>query len=356
MNHLFATLGNKVSKTASLVGVAMFATLMVTATPSMALAATPSPEITVVPNQNPVFPGAEIRYNVTVSNKSADTAITGATLKVMAHDAQATIVSAGLPNFVRGAEDSKPFLMWANVTVQPQAAFTFDVVIKLNDNLGAGSTFQTTAWLFGGNVTVIDVWTNVINIIAVPTPTPTPTPTPSSTPEPTPTPKPEEKKEIEVVKTDHRDITRPGHSLTYVISVTNHGNIDMHDVKVTDKVPGQLTVTAIGNNGKQNGSSIVWNIELGAGEVKQLTFKATVKDNTPNNHVLNNTVIARSEDHDVQDDAADTTLVKHGAKVAAAVTPVAVPITAKTGAGAVVAILTTLSGAAGLAVTLRKQA
>lgn len=181
-----------------------------------------------------------------------------------------------------------------------------------------------------------------------------PTPTPSATP--TATPKPEEKKAIDVEKTDNRDITRPGHSLTYVITVKNNGNVDISDGKVTDTVPGQLTVTSIGNGGRQSGSVITWSdIKVGAGETKEFTFKATVKSNTANGHVLDNKVKARSEDQDIQDEANDRTVVQRQPEVlAAAVALAPVPITAKTGTGALPAIVSTLMGAAGLVVTLRK--
>lgn len=192
----------------------------------------------------------------------------------------------------------------------------------------------------------------------LPTPTPTPTPTPSATP--TPTPKPNVEKSIDVSKTDNRDITRPGHSLTYVITVKNTGKQDLSDVKLTDTVPSQLTVTSVGNGGSHSGNTITWSgISLGAGETKQVTFKATVKSAAPNGHVLDNKVKARSEDHDVQDEADDRTVVQRQAVVLAAVAtpvpaPIAVPVTAKTGAGALSAILTTLMGATGLVVTLKK--
>lgn len=191
---------------------------------------------------------------------------------------------------------------------------------------------------------------------AMPTATPTPTPTASATP--TPTPKPEEKKAIDVAKTDNRDITRPGHSLTYVITVKNTGDKDMSDLKVTDTVPSQLTVTSVANGGSHSGNTVTWSgLSLNAGETKQVSFKAAVKTNTPNGHVLNNRVVAKSDDQDVQDDAQDTTVVKRLAEVLAAVAtpaPVAVPVTAKTGAGALTAIVSTLVGASGLVVTLRK--
>ncbi|MBI3255882.1 MAG: DUF11 domain-containing protein [Candidatus Andersenbacteria bacterium] len=189
--------------------------------------------------------------------------------------------------------------------------------------------------------------------------TPTPTPNPVATA--TPTSKPEVRKELDVAKSDNKDITRPGNELTYVITVKNNGNVDIDDLRVTDTVPAKLTVVSIGKNGSLSGSTLTWsNVKLGAGETKDFTFKATVKQDTANNHILRNKVVARSNDHDLTDEASDTTLVKHAAAVAgtstvAAAPVVSVPVTARTGAeSAAAAIVATLSGAAGLIATIRK--
>ncbi|MBI3251576.1 MAG: DUF11 domain-containing protein [Candidatus Andersenbacteria bacterium] len=193
------------------------------------------------------------------------------------------------------------------------------------------------------------------------TSTPVPaTPTPTPNPTATPTPKPEVRKELDVEKSDNKDVIRPGHELTYVITVKNGGNQDIDDLRVSDTVPGKLTVISIGQNGSLSASSLVWsNVKLGAGETKDFTFKAIVKTDTPNNYVLRNKVVARSNDHDLTDEASDTTLVKHGPAVAASVSApasiVSVPVTARTGAGsAAIAIMTSLAGAAGLITTIRK--
>ena len=194
------------------------------------------------------------------------------------------------------------------------------------------------------------------------TSTPVPaTPTPTPNPTDTPAPKAEVKKELDVEKSDNKDITRPGHELTYVITVKNGGNVDIDDLRVTDSIPGKVTVISIGQSGSLSGSSLVWsNVKLGAGETKDFTFKAIVKADTANNHILRNKVVARSNDHDLTDEASDTTLVKHAGAVAgtSAVTAapvVSVPVTARTGAGsAAVAIVSTLAGATGLITTIRK--
>lgn len=185
-----------------------------------------------------------------------------------------------------------------------------------------------------------------------PTPTPTPkvtptpkprvTPTPTPTVTPTPTPVVVVEKSIDITKTDHREITRPGHTLTYVISVKNTGQQELGDLKVVDTVPAQLTVTAISGGGVKSGNTITWSdLALNAGETGTLNFTATVKTNTLHGHILDNNVVVTSNDHDLKDDANDQTRVERLPEVAAAVQ---VPVTAKTGAGSALALLSTLSG------------
>lgn len=181
---------------------------------------------------------------------------------------------------------------------------------------------------------------------------------PSPTPTPTPTPTPEIKKDLNVAKTDHRDITRPGHSLTYVVTVHNGGNVDLHDLTITDKVPSQLTVTTIHDGGQLSGTTITWhNLTLGDGETKTVSFIARVKDNTPNQHVLVNQVTAESKDHGLKDEDTDNTIVQRLPAIAAAKVPspvVPIPVTAKTGAG-MIGLLSTLMGGAGLAFINRRS-
>ncbi|MEX0649842.1 MAG: hypothetical protein WD200_02490 [Candidatus Andersenbacteria bacterium] len=204
-----------------------------------------------------------------------------------------------------------------------------------------------------------DVTKPVITKVACPTPTPTPTPTPSPTPTPTPTPTPEPKNPgINVEKTDNREITRPGHTLSYSIEVENTGDQDLQDIRVTDEVPSQLIVSAVSDSGSIDGQTVVWsNVSLEAGQKKSFAITVKVRDNTKNGHILHNVVTAKSDDHDVEDEATDDTRVEKTEVKGTTVVvppPVAVPVTAKTGAG-IVALVSIIGGASGLATTLRKK-
>ena len=189
----------------------------------------------------------------------------------------------------------------------------------------------------------------------------TPTPTPTVTPTPTPTPTTVVKsKGISVSKTDNRDITRPGHTATYEITVKNTGEVDLKDIKVIDYVPSYLTVTSIEGGGSKDGSLVIWEgLSLDPNQSGTLRFNVKVNSDAPNGYVLNNRVVAESKDRDLRDEARDTTIVERPAKVAGTVitpTPVIVPVpvTAKTGAG-FTAIASTLLGGSGLAFVIRRR-
>lgn len=186
-----------------------------------------------------------------------------------------------------------------------------------------------------------------------PTPSPTPKPTPSPTPSPTPTPEVKVlRKELSVRKTDNHDITRPGHTLTYVVTVENTGEIDIRDLEVMDTLPAQVTVKNISDGGKQSGTTITWQgISLDAVSTKTFKYTVQVKNDTADKKVICNLVSAKSNDHDLSESTKDCTTVKVLPQVAG--TKVSVPITAKTGAGAV-GLISTLLGGSGLLAIVRR--
>lgn len=194
----------------------------------------------------------------------------------------------------------------------------------------------------------------------------TPTSTPKPTPKPTSTPTPEDEDEEEedkdsglrIAKSDGRDITRPGHSLTYRIVIENTGEVDLHDVKVTDHVPAELTITSISSGGVRDGRTITWNsITLDANQKKTVSFTATVKD-VQHGTVIKNVAVVKSDDHGLSDNDADSTTVEVVKKAAVAgtktVKPVSVPVSAKTGAAGMLTLVSTLLGGSGLTYVIRK--
>ncbi|MBI4022255.1 MAG: DUF11 domain-containing protein [Candidatus Andersenbacteria bacterium] len=205
-----------------------------------------------------------------------------------------------------------------------------------------------------------------------PTPRPSPSPTPTLSPSPapsttaTPTQEPADTASddfsLSITKTDHRTVTRPGHSLTYEIKVRNSGSGTIGDVVITDTLPSTVTVTQISDSGGLAGHTITWpEFALGPDEEKTVFVTVTVKQNTNTGHTLTNNAKARSKDEGISANDIDTTVIDAAraprVKAATTVQPTpapsaAVPLTAKTGAGPLAA-LATLFGGTGLAYTLR---
>jgi len=198
-----------------------------------------------------------------------------------------------------------------------------------------------------------------------PTPTPTPSVSPTPTPSVTPTPTPQFTKGLRVVKTDNHELTRPGHTLLYTITVENTGTQELHDVVVKDTLPSGGIITSVSNGGSIIGHTVTWNgLHLEANQQKSFTIAVTVSASLGNNTTLCNDVTAKSVDHDLSSAAYDCTQVQRPPRIAAKttipVTPIVstptiihVPITAKTGAG-LIGILATLTGTVGLTVITKK--
>lgn len=199
------------------------------------------------------------------------------------------------------------------------------------------------------------------------TPSRSPSPTPTRTPTPTPSPTDDDvEKNISVSKTDNRDITRPGHSLTYTITVTNHGDIDLDDLRLEDAIPSELRITATTSGGSIVDHNVIWsNVSLDAGQSRQFQVRGTVRTTTGNGIVLTNEVDADSADHDLHADAFDKTTVEHLGTVAGdfvitdeAATTITgssgVPISAPTGAGSL-GLLSALLGGGSLTYIFRRM-
>lgn len=210
-----------------------------------------------------------------------------------------------------------------------------------------------------------------------PSPSPTSSPTPARTltpatpatltPEPAPAADNDDNRDfsLAIKKTDHRNTTRPGHSLTYEIKVRNSGSGHIDDIVVTDVLPSATTITQISNSGTLQGHTVTWpKFALSPDEEQFFYATVSVKADTSSGHTLTNNAKAHSRDKGISANDIDTTVVEAQrtprikAAATAAPTPssVAVPVTAKTGPGAPpFAILATLLGSASLFYTLRRK-
>lgn len=163
---------------------------------------------------------------------------------------------------------------------------------------------------------------------------------------------------LSLEKTDNRshDLTRRRHTFTYTLTVENTGHNDIHDLKITDAIPGAFTIESVSGDGKIDGQTVRWtNVILEAGEKKSFTIMVRVDHDAPLTEVCN-TASAKSEDHGLSVSDGDCITVARQSEVKGVtakktvVTPVLVqpmaqpkpvstvsgipvPITAKTGAG-----------------------
>lgn len=117
---------------------------------------------------------------------------------------------------------------------------------------------------------------------------------------------------ISITKTDHRDVTRPGHSLTYEITVENTADEDIFDLFVRDELPDHLRIAKIVPEPTlQTENTIEWEgLELATGEKRIFYITATVNEATVNGTELKNVVTADSGDYGLQESAEDITVVE----------------------------------------------
>lgn len=159
--------------------------------------------------------------------------------------------------------------------------------------------------------------------------------------------------ELTLEKTDNRDgITRPGHMFMYTLKVSNTGDDNIHDLKVTDTIPDAFRIESVSDGSSISGQTVRWaNVNLEAGASRTFEITVRVKNDAPLTEVCN-TATAKSEDHDLSVSDGECITIASGGQVKAVVrvqpTPVLVqpaaqptptvagipvPITAQTGAG-----------------------
>lgn len=175
---------------------------------------------------------------------------------------------------------------------------------------------------------------------------------PASAPEPEKPKKGEANIDIEK-KVSHR-VTRPGHTVTYTLTVTNTGEQELNNVMVSDSLSKAFEKITVNGESLKGNTFTVSDKTLKPKGTLKYEIKATVvkKDSVCGTDIKN---VATAEDlaHGVKDTAETNTDVQCVKAAVVAPRPIApVAVTARTGAGSL-AMVVTLLGAAGLGVTRR---
>jgi uncharacterized repeat protein (TIGR01451 family) len=91
-----------------------------------------------------------------------------------------------------------------------------------------------------------------------------------------------------------------GQTVTYVVSVVNHGPDGASNVLITDLVPAALSVlSAVPNQGSYDAGTGVWDVTmLGVGEVQTLTISATVQAGTSGGTISNTAALTALDQTD----------------------------------------------------------
>ena len=97
--------------------------------------------------------------------------------------------------------------------------------------------------------------------------------------------------ELNITKTDEKDFVKAGGNNTYIITITNFGNINATGVIVIDDYDESLITIIDTDGGMNDGDKIIWNFPvLNSGEIKTIYLKTKIKSPLPNGTILKNFV------------------------------------------------------------------
>ncbi len=213
-------------------------TASVTSTPTVTVTATPSPSATPRPTStNTPVPTPTNTTAPTATNTTAPTNTPLAALLEQASDDQPASES-----------DDSPAEFAAYVPAQQEEA-------------GCPTAAPTEA--------------PATNTPAPPTNTPVPSPTNTSAPTATPPPPPE----VAIDKSANPSSVQVGDQVTFTLTVTNPGSVDLVDLQVEDTLPDAFTFVSASDGGSYDSSTreIGWAIEgLAAGGSTQVSYVASL--------------------------------------------------------------------------------
>ncbi len=224
-----------------------------------------------------VHAGDEMTYTLNwrvTGNKTALNTIITDTLP-----SQVTFVSA-TGNYLQVGQK----LTWNLGNITPEAYGSIDVVVKVNNDVPAGTNIYNTAVITSACKSVKD--TEVTKVIAVPF------------------------YDVDIVKTVDKTTANVGDNLTYTLNWSVTGNMVAPNVVITDTLPQEVSlVSATGDYEPDSTKKILtWNLgDLTPNATGSMTI--TVKINSlpeTGDKIINNTVITSGDKHD--ESSAETTV------------------------------------------------
>ena len=86
--------------------------------------------------------------------------------------------------------------------------------------------------------------------------------------------------QLGLVQTVDQANAKPGDTLTYTVTVTNTGNVDAHNLSISDLLPAGVTVVSVSHGGSASGQLLSWALpSLPVGQSLNLTITVTVDAN-----------------------------------------------------------------------------
>ncbi|HOZ36915.1 MAG TPA: OmcB family cysteine-rich outer membrane protein, partial [bacterium] len=207
-----------------------------------------------------VHAGDEMTYTLNwrvTGNKTALNTIITDTLP-----SQVTFVSA-TGNYLQVGQK----LTWNLGNITPEAYGSIDVVVKVNNDVPAGTNIYNTAVITSACKSVKD--TEVTKVIAVPF------------------------YDVDIVKTVDKTTANVGDNLTYTLNWSVTGNMVAPNVVITDTLPQEVSLVSATDGYIENVQTLTWNLgDLTPNATGSMTI--TVKINSlpeTGDKIINNTVI-----------------------------------------------------------------
>ncbi|MGD2177242.1 MAG: hypothetical protein PVG71_05405 [Anaerolineae bacterium] len=207
-----------------------------------------------------VEPDEILTYTLTISN----TGTQGAT---------GVVVSDVLPAHTTFVMASHPFILsdgvvtWQVLDLEAQSMITRVVVVQVDSPLAASIETITNTATVAGDEGVGDSAVDVDSVLAAP--------------------------DLALGKTDGRSRARPGETLTYTVTVENHGTQEATGVVLSDTLPAHTSFGAASDGGLEDGGVVTWpQFALSAGATVTRTVTVQVAEPWPAGAtaVLTNTV------------------------------------------------------------------